>query len=126
MTNAKRSYTRTQLRVLDASSGNLCAYPDCTNNIVEPGTDDSDAVMAGHICHIYAAADNGPRGRPDLTEAERNAPDNLILLCAHHHAIVDKQPESYPADTLKEWKRRHEAKFQQGTAEALQRQKSIQ
>jgi thioredoxin-like negative regulator of GroEL len=82
--------------------------------------------VVGQICHIYAASDNGPRGKPRLTATERNSPENLILMCGHHHPLVDKQWETYPADLLKAWKEAHQAQFQQGTAEALKLQASIQ
>ena len=86
----------------------------------------SDAAVIGHICHIYAVSDNGPRGNPSLTEEQRNAPSNLILMCGHHHPLVDKQFANYPADKLIDWKRTHEAKFRPGTAEALKRQENMQ
>lgn len=91
-----------------------------------PESEQSDAAVVAYICHIYAAADNGPRGNPDLTEDERNAPDNLILLCGHHHPIVDKQHQTYPATLLQSWKRAHEAKFRQDTAEIEKRQTAVQ
>ena len=73
-------------------------------------------LYSRRFVHIYAASDNGPRGKPGLTAAERNSPDNLVLMCGHHHPLVDKQWETYPADLLKAWKEKHEARFQQGTA----------
>ena len=121
-----RSYSLTTIKLLFGSCGNQCAYPGCTNQIIAPETPHSDAVVVGHICHIYAAADNGPRGKSGLTEEERNAPENLILMCGYHHPLVDKQWETYPAETLKAWKRAHEAKYQQGTAEAAKLQAATQ
>ena len=29
----------------------------------------------------------------------------MILLCAHHHALVDRRPSDYPVETLRAWKR---------------------
>jgi hypothetical protein len=121
-----RAYTDKTLKILFGSSGGQCAYPGCTSSLIAAGTPDSDAAVLGYICHIYAAADDGPRGKPELTEAERNAPENLILMCGHHHPLVDKQWETYPAELLLAWKTRHEAKFHQGTAEALKLQESMQ
>jgi hypothetical protein len=121
-----RSYSQNTIKLLFGASGNQCACPECTNPIIAPGTPDSDAAVVAQICHIYAASDNGPRGKPGLTVAERNSPDNLILLCGHHHPLVDKQWQTYPADLLKAWKKTHEAKFQQGTADALKLQDSMQ
>lgn len=100
--------------------------PECTSPVIVPETADSDAAVVAQICHIYASSDRGPRGKPGLTAAERDSPENLILMCGYHHPLVDKQWEAYPADLLKAWKRAHEAEFQQGTAEALKRQDSLQ
>jgi hypothetical protein len=80
-------------------------FPGCTNPIIAPGTPFSDAAVVGQICYIYAASNDGPRGKPGLTAAERNSPDNLILMCGHHHPLVDKQWETYPADLLTAWKK---------------------
>lgn len=123
---ANRSYTTKTIKVLFGSSGNQCAHPDCTHPVIAPGLEQSDPAVLAQICHIYAASDNGPRGKPDLTDEERNSPDNLILLCGFHHPMVDTQYQDYPAELLKQWKRDHEAKFQQNTAEAIQRQKQAQ
>lgn len=108
----KRSYSQKTLKVLFALSGNQCVYPDCTNTLIEPATEQSDAHVSAHICHIYAISTDGPRGKSELTQKELNAPHNLILLCSHHHGIVDGQHESYSADTLKEWKQAHESEMQ--------------
>lgn len=107
-----RNYTQKTLKVLFALSGNQCAYPKCTNTVIEPATEQSDAHVSAQICHIYAISADGPRGKSGLTQAALNAPDNLILLCSHHHGIVDGQHETYPADTLKQWKQTHEAEMQ--------------
>ncbi len=112
MTKIKRKYTHRTLKILFGRSGNQCAEPECINQLIEPSTQESDALVSGHICHIYPVSDNGPRGKPGLTERQLNAPENLILLCRHHHAIVDGQYETYPAKMLKLWKSNHEATIQ--------------
>ena len=124
--SSARNYTTATLKELFAFCSNQCAFPDCPNVIVTPGTRVSKAAVLGHICHIYAASDNGPRGKPGLTEKERNAPGNLILMCGHHHPLVDKQWETYPAIQLKKWKQVHEAKAIPGTAEAIKRTVDIE
>lgn len=112
MTKAKRYYSSKTIKVLYALSGNQCAHPDCTEPLIAPRTKKSDALVANHICHIYAASADGPRGRSKLTKKELNSPENLILLCRNHHIIVDGQHETYPPETLKLWKRQHEAEIQ--------------
>ncbi len=109
----KRSYSQKTLKVLFAFCGNRCAEPNCTNMMVIDATDASGELVVGQIAHIYAVADNGPRGKPGLTEAERNAPDNLILLCPTHHVVVDGQYETYPAATLFDWKEKRERRYRE-------------
>jgi hypothetical protein len=123
---ANRSYSSRTIKILFGSSGNQCAHPDCVNPIIAPGSDHSDDAVQGQICHIYAASDNGPRGNAALTDAERNRVDNLILLCGFHHPMVDSQHQDYPPELLKQWKKSHEAKFQQDTGESIRRQNQVQ
>lgn len=124
MTKPKRYYSKKTLNILFALSKNQCAHPDCTNAVIEPATEESDALVAAHICHIYAISKDGPRGRPGLTEKQLNSPENLILLCRHHHGIVDGQPETYPAKTLVAWKQNHELESQNQRSAALESVKS--
>ena len=117
MSKAKRKptrrYAQRTIGLLFGRSGNECAHPECTNPLIENETDQSDAQIVAHICHIYAISEDGPRGKSGLTESELNAPDNLILLCQHHHAVVDKQYETYTAGLLAGWKKQHEEKTDQ-------------
>lgn len=106
-----RNYSKTTLKVLFGMSGNQCAHPDCHEPIIGSATEYSDAKVIGQIAHIYAHSDTGPRSKPGLTSAERDAPSNLILLCPTHHVKVDTQYETYPATLLIGWKERHETKF---------------
>ena len=72
--------------------------------------ENSPPKIVGEICHIHSDKKTGPRALVGLTTEEYNAYENLIMLCPTHHRIVDGQPASYPAETLKEWKEMHEAK----------------
>ena len=119
MTKPKRNYLKKTLKILFALSGNQCAHPGCTNALIEPGTEESDAIVIAHICHIYAVSEDGPRGKAGLTNQELNSHENLILLCRHHHAIVDGQHETYPADMLMKWKQMHESKIKERISEDL-------
>jgi hypothetical protein len=108
---AKRSYSLKTIKVLFGLAGNRCAVPDCLNPIIAPGSTLSEDAVIGQICHIYAASDNGPRGKPGLTEAEKNSAANLILCCPTHHTVIDKQYSDFPAAILIDWKRRQERSY---------------
>ena len=122
-TNGKlnRTYSQRTIKILFGLSGNQCAHPHCTNTVIEPATAQSDAAVIAQICHIYAISEKGPRGKPGLTQEELNLPSNLILLCRDHHAVVDTQHETYPAERLQKWKNEHEAPMQRGIASSRAR-----
>ena len=110
MAPSKRKYSTKTRRILDIQSLNQCAFPGCTNALVEPGIGKASPAVTADTCHIHAISPDGPRWKEGLTTEELNSIDNLILLCKNHHAVVDSQPEFYTAEQLKEWKAEHEAK----------------
>jgi hypothetical protein len=63
------------------------------------------------MAHIFAAQDDGPRANPTLTEDERGAFANLILLCANCHTLVDKAPAAFPDSVMVKWKTDHERRI---------------
>ena len=68
-----------------------------------------DDTLVGEICHIKGKKPNAARYDPAQTRVERNDYDNLILLCALHHKVVDDDEESYPVERLRKMKVDHEA-----------------
>ncbi len=57
------------------------------------------------MAHIFAANDDGPRPNAELSEEERGAYSNLILLCANCHTMIDKASEDFPDSVILSWKR---------------------
>lgn len=57
--------------------------------------------------HIIAHSTDGPRGDIQFI-GNTNSYDNLILLCPNCHSEVDKNPQNYPADKLRNIKLQHE------------------
>jgi hypothetical protein len=105
---AKRDPTgpnQTTIKRLFAHSGNRCAFPRCTVLLVQ------DKTVVGEICHIKAASPSGPRYDPQQTIVQRHSYDNLLLLCANHHATIDDDPEAYTVERLIKMKSDHEAKM---------------
>ncbi|WP_147450242.1 hypothetical protein [Corallococcus carmarthensis] len=104
-----RKYEASTLGRLWGLSGNRCAYPDCPSKLIADATPCDDSVIIGHIAHIYSVNSGGPRPYPfeDASKAVINGYDNLLLLCRHHHALVDCQESSFPVEMLKQWKQNH-------------------
>jgi len=96
------------LKVLFAQSRNLCAAPNCRNKIVAPGTPVDEPAVVGQVAHIVARSPDGPRGDLNFPAAELHDEANLILLCAHHHSLVDAQDSTYTVEDLRRWKRQHQ------------------
>jgi len=99
----QRSYSDLTLKQLFITSGHYCAFPGCQAAIVE--FTESGPVILGQIAHIEGSSDNGPRSNPALSARERDSYENLIILCAHHHSLVDKIDSAYSVEMLREWKR---------------------
>ena len=90
------------IKTLIAKSRGRCAFSGCNVALVEGDT------FLGEIAHIVSHQTNGPRFRDDLPYERRNQIENLILLCAHHHLLVDKCPDKYSVAVLKRYKSQHE------------------
>src|SRR4051812_20069571 len=116
MAKPSRKYPDRTLKVLFGLA-NRCAFPNCAEPLVKPGTDQSDALVLAQICHILAASDKGPRADIHLSASDRDKAENLILLCPTHHAIIDGQHETYPPEMLRQWK---EAQQQDALSRVLQ------
>ncbi len=92
----------TQLRLFADSAG-YCQRPECPNRLfVDTGTKN---IHIAEIAHIIAVGRKGPRADTTVTQADKGAYDNLILLCANCHTTIDKAPKDYPDHTILAWKR---------------------
>jgi hypothetical protein len=94
------------LRALFARSGNECAFPGCSQRLINHRNQ-----FVGQVCHINAAAIDGQRYDPNQTDDQRRSYENLILLCYPHHIETNEVAE-YSAARLQQMKWRHEACFE--------------
>jgi len=100
------SITDKSRKVLWGRSGSLCAF--CRAHLViDASVADSESIV-GDECHIISGAPNGPRHDQNFNSEEIDSLDNLLLLCRVHHKLVDDQPETFTADTLRQLKANHE------------------
>lgn len=100
------SITDKTRKVLWGRSGNLCAF--CKAHLVVDASEVDSESVVGDECHIISGAPNGPRHDPTLVPGEIDGLGNLILLCRVHHKLVDDQPETFTASTLRQLKANHE------------------
>ena len=85
------------LKVLFARSQNLCAFPNCQEEIVDSTT----GVVYGEVCHIEGVEMGSARHNPNLDKEAVNSEANLVLLCHKHHKLVDTLPQQYDVGWLK-------------------------
>jgi hypothetical protein len=97
--------TGATLREVFLKSGNLCAFPDCSQLMMN-----LEGVFIGNVCHIEAAEEGGERFNTAMTNEERRAPANLMLMCYPHHKVTDDVVK-YRVATLRKFKADHEARF---------------
>lgn len=62
----------------------------------------------GEMAHIHAVNENGPRHKYGMSKEEKNNIDNLMLLCAEHHHMIDTHPEDFAEGLLIKKKKAHE------------------
>lgn len=114
------SISNKDLKLLWGRSGNLCAICRCELSA------DSTATKASHLvgeqAHIVGKRSEGkksPRSDSILTEEERDEYHNLVLLCATHHTLIDKDVDSYPIERLHKIKADHELWVREQLSESI-------
>ncbi|PPJ06062.1 hypothetical protein C5E44_31075 [Nocardia nova] len=62
------------------------------------------------MCHIRAQSAGGPRYDANQNDEERHGLDNLVLMCASHHAVIDDRAnlDTYTVEYLVRIKKDHE------------------
>lgn len=120
MASDLRKYSYGVRFALAALCGGTCYWPGCGEPVIR--FVDDDPISNLQIAHIAGATPGGPRYVLTMSDEERKAFANLILLCHPHHTIVDKlRPEDFSISTLQKWKASREAMNQ----EALSRLREV-
>ena len=79
--------------------------PGCANELFLDAA--GEAFHIAEMAHVFAATDGGPRTKPELSKHERGAFENLVVLCANCHTMVDKAPDAFSDSVMLRWKREH-------------------
>jgi hypothetical protein len=105
-----RSIPRNVEQRLIACSAGRCEFRGCNKDLFQhpitrtPGNFSEKA-------HIVAYQEEGPRGDEKRPE-DINIFENLMLLCAECHHLVDKvRPQDFPTTLLRQYKREHEERI---------------
>lgn len=101
-----REYDAGTRAALFAMANGTCFFPGCPHPVLTMVG--SDPVISVDIAHIKAATPGGPRFDPNMTNEERAAHPNVILLCTAHHKVVDRDPDTYTVEVLTAWKTERE------------------
>lgn len=69
----------------------------------------AEKARIGDDAHIWAYSEEGPRGSAPGALADRNALENIVLLCKNCHAEVDQQPMQFGPAVLTTMREDHYA-----------------
>lgn len=72
----------------------------CSTTLFPSDPKNTRSIPIAERAHIVAHSVDGPRGDDPLDPDSRRDPENIILLCPSCHTMVDKAPESFPAQDL--------------------------
>lgn len=115
------------IKLLWGKAANRCSMPDCRRPLVAPAENLPSTVIVGEMAHIVGEKDseNSPRGKSTLPVDERNRYTNLILLCAHHHTVIDKDEKNWPVEKLHIVKREHELWVEERLGEVVDQELQV-
>lgn len=102
------SISEKDIKILWGRAGGRCSYCNIDLTIE---LESSDTIIIGEMAHLIAKKENGPRGSEEIDESERDSYNNLILLCANHHKMIDKAPRDFTVEQILKWKKEHEERI---------------
>ena len=106
-----RNYSAGTRAVSQTLSRGACYYPECGEPVVR--LVEGEYYTDYEIAHIRGAKEKGARHDRKMSDNDRKAFPNLILLCLVHHKRVDRtHSEEYSPDMLLGWKADREANGQ--------------
>lgn len=100
-----------------ARAGGRCQYRGCNDDLIGDLISGREDGTFGFIAHIVADSADGPRGDPQRSALLARALENLMLMCARHHKLIDVDDEAgHPEALLIAMKAEHESRVQVVTA----------
>lgn len=94
-----------------ARAAGRCQYRGCNEDLVGDLISGRRDPLFGFIAHIVADSPDGPRGHPVRSPSLAKSLENLMLLCAKHHKLVDVDGlEDHPEEFLLTMKAEQESR----------------
>lgn len=110
---AKSSVPQKVQSALWARAAGRCEYRGCNKSLVGDLIAGKEDGLYGFIAHIVADSPGGPRGDPVRSPLLAKSLDNLMLMCATHHKLIDVDaPDDHPEAVLLAMKDAHEARVE--------------
>lgn len=114
---AKTNIPQKVQSALWARAGGRCQYRGCNHDLIGDLISGREDGTFGFIAHIVADSADGPRGDPQRSALLARALENLMLMCARHHKLIDVDDEAgHPEALLVAMKAEHESRVQVVTA----------
>ncbi len=110
----KRDIGHKRALILYVAAGGRCEFWGCKKYLLKHSVILSTDNF-GEIAHIVAFREKGPRGKIQPRPKYLHDLANLMLLCNECHKLVDRQPDEYPPELLREYKQQHEEDVYQAT-----------
>jgi len=102
-----RDYSPATRAALVELAGGTCYFPGCKERLIR--FVEGEPYIGYEIAHIRDA-NPGNRFDDTMTDDERRAFKNLVLLCKPHHELIDKRhPDRYSVADIQTWKTTREA-----------------
>lgn len=99
------------VRILCGKAAGMCEFEGCNKRLFYDNVTLAEFNNA-FVAHIVASSANGPRGNKVLSPQLSDKLENLMLMCADHHKLIDTNVEEYPVEKLKAMKAAHEEKIE--------------
>lgn len=105
METCRDEFSNTTKDILAKRVGFLCSNPNCRKPTVGSNELPSKTTLIGIAAHITAASKGGPRFDASISNESRRDIENGIWLCCNCATLIDKDPEKYANELLREWKK---------------------
>lgn len=104
MQRKRDDFSKSTKEVLAKRVGYRCSNPICRCITIGANSNPNKSTNIGVAAHISAAAQGGPRYNSKLSTEERTSLNNAIWLCQTCSVLIDKDPDMYSTELLRDWK----------------------